>query len=173
MTDERYPTGKFQYQPDTNQAQKKQFIDKLSALPRELRKAVEGMTEKQLSTPYRQGGWTIRQVIHHIADSHINAYIRFKLTMTEDQPTIKPYNEKLWAELVDATSSSVETSLALIESIHARMTTLLRSFTPEDFSRTFIHPEHGIMNLDRQVQLYAWHGRHHIGHIMLVKDRKQ
>jgi uncharacterized damage-inducible protein DinB len=173
MADERYPIGKFQYQPDTDQSQKKQFIEKIAAMPRELRQAVQGMTEQQLNTPYRSGGWTVRQVVHHMADSHMNAYIRFKLAMTEDQPTIKPYNEKLWAELPDATSASVERSMALIESLHDRWTILLRSFTPHDFLRTFSHPEHGVMNLDRLLQLYAWHGRHHIAHITSVRERKK
>lgn len=173
MTDERYPIGTFQYQPTIDHSQRKQFLEKIAALPRELRDAVHGMTEQQFNIPYRSGGWTVRQVIHHMADSHMNAYMRFKLALTEDQPTIKPYNEKLWAELKDSTSASIETSLVLIESLHDRWTIFMCSLTPPDFERTFNHPEHGIMNLDRLLQLYAWHGRHHTAHILSVRDRKK
>ena len=173
MADERYPIGKFQFQPNNDQQQRKQFIDQLAAMPRPLREAVEGLTERQLEMTYRAGGWSVRQVVHHLADSHLNAYVRFKLAMTEDQPTIKPYSEKLWAELIDAKSASVQTSLALIESIHNRLVIFLRSFSPHDFERTFVHPEHGIMNLDRLLQLYAWHGRHHTAHILSVRDQNK
>ena len=173
MTDERYPIGKFEFQPTVDHSQRKQYLDKIASLPRELRDAIRGMSEQQFNTPYRSGGWTVRQVVHHIADSHLNAYVRFKLAMTEEQPTIKPYDEKLWADLRDATSASVETSLALIESLHNRWSIFMNSFVPRDFERTFNHPEHGIMNLDRLLQLYAWHGRHHTAHIHMVRDRKK
>lgn len=173
MVDERYPTGKFQFRPDVNHNQRKLLIRKLSSLPRELRQVVRGLSKKQLATPYRSGGWTAAQVVHHLADSHMNAYMRLKLAMTETRPTIKPYNEQLWAELPDATSLAVEPSLRLLESLHTRMTAQFRSLQPEDFSRTFQHPEHGLMTLDWLLQLYTWHGRHHIGHITLVKKRKR
>ncbi len=171
MQDERYPIGKFEFRPDIDNDRRKQFIDQIAALPRELGKVTKDLTEKQLETPYRAGGWTARQVVHHIADSHLNAYIRFKLTITEDQPTIKPYQEKLWAEVSDATSASLESSMSLIEGLHSRWVVFLRSLSPKDFERTFVHPEHGIMNLDRLLQLYAWHGRHHTAHIKSVRDR--
>jgi len=136
-----------------------------------LREAVQNLGQEQLDTPYRPGGWTIRQVVHHLPDSHLNAYTRFKLGITEQQPTIKPYEEHLWAELVDAKSSPIEPSLTMLESLHNRWVIFLRSLSAADYARTINHPASGIMNLDRLLQLYAWHGRHHVAHITALRER--
>lgn len=135
-----------------------------------LRAAVEGLTEAQLDTPYRPGGWTVRQVVHHVPDSHLNAYIRMKLALTEDGPTIKPYDENLWAELSDS-RMPVDASLSLMDALHRRWVTVLRSLQPADFARTFLHPEAGVVSLDRLIALYAWHGRHHVAHITSLRQR--
>jgi hypothetical protein len=129
------------------------------------------MTDEQLETPYRDGGWTVRQTVHHIADSHMNSYTRFRLALTEDKPTIKPYNEKDWAELIDARTGAIELSLSLIEAMHARWVMLLRSMAPEDFRRPFIHPEYGERRLDWNTLLYGWHCRHHLAHITRLRER--
>jgi hypothetical protein len=148
-----------------------EFIQRIADAPPEVKAAVQGLTEKQLDTPYREGGWTVRQVVHHLPDSHINSYVRFRLALTEDEPTIKPYNERLWAELFDARTAPVALSLQLLESLHERWVMLLRSLKPSDFSRTFRHPEHGARNLDWLLQLYAWHGRHHVAHITSLREK--
>jgi uncharacterized damage-inducible protein DinB len=171
MTDLRYPVGKFQPEPELNDVSRQNLIRQITEAPAKLREAVKGLTEEQLDTPYRPGGWTVRQVVHHIPDSHMNAYIRFKLGMTEQQPPVKPYKEGLWAELVDAKSSPIEPSLTLLESLHQRWTVFLRSMATADFARTVNHPENGMMTLDRVLQLYAWHGRHHVAHITSLRDR--
>jgi hypothetical protein len=129
------------------------------------------MSDHQLDTPYREGGWTVRQVAHHLSDSHMNAYIRIKLALTENEPTIKPYEEKLWAELVDARTMPIEPSLQILESLHKRWVLLLRSLTPPDFSRTFRHPQSGVRNVDWILQLYAWHGHHHVAHVTSLKEK--
>jgi len=147
------------------------FIRQIADAPAELRSALAGLSEEQLDTPYREGGWTVRQVVHHLADSHLNAFVRFKLGMTEDQPTIKTYDQQRWAELADAKAAPVETSLALIESLHKRFAVLLRSMSAADFARTMNHPEQGIVTLDRYLSLYAWHGRHHVAHITSLRER--
>jgi uncharacterized damage-inducible protein DinB len=170
-TDLRYPVGKFQPEPELNDVSRQNLIRQIAETPAKLREAVKGLTEEQLDTPYRPGGWTVRQVVHHIPDSHMNAYVRMKLGITELEPTIKPYKESLWAELVDAKSSPVEPSLMLLESLHQRWLVFLRSMATADFSRTIIHPENGPMKLDRIVQLYAWHGRHHVAHITSLRER--
>ena len=140
-------------------------IDAIAATPANLRSAVRGLSEAQLDTPYRLGGWTVRQVVHHVPDSHSNAYTRFKLTLTEDVPTIKPYDEGAWAKLDDTRTTPIETSLAMMDALHDRWVRLLRSLGPADFARTLNHPENGIMNLDQLLALYAWHGAHHVAHI--------
>lgn len=140
-------------------------IDAIAATPANLRSAVRGLSEAQLDTPYRPGGWTVRQVVHHVPDSHSNAYTRFKLTLTEDVPTIKPYDEGAWAKLDDTRTTPIETSLAMMDALHDRWVRLLRSLGPADFARTLNHPENGIMNLDQLLALYAWHGAHHVAHI--------
>ena len=171
MTDLRYPVGKFEPEPELSDTSRQNLIRQITEAPARLREAVKGLTEEQLDTPYRPGGWTVRQVVHHIPDSHMNAYIRFKLAMTEEQPPVKPYREALWAELVDGKSSPIEPSLTLLESLHQRWTVFLRSMATVDFARTVNHPENGIMTLDRILQLYAWHGRHHVAHITSLRDR--
>jgi uncharacterized damage-inducible protein DinB len=171
MTDLRYPVGKFSPEPELNDVSRQNLIRQITEAPAKLREAIKGLTEEQLDTPYRPGGWTVRQVVHHIPDSHMNAYIRFKLGMTEQEPQVKPYKEKLWAELVDAKSSPIEPSLTLLESLHQRWTVFLRSMATADFARTVNHPENGMMTLDRVLQLYAWHGRHHVAHITSLRER--
>ena len=147
------------------------MIDQISAVPTHMRDAVSGLTPAQLDTPYREGGWTLRQVIHHVPDSHLNAYCRFKLALTEDVPTIKPYDESRWAELADTHDTPVKTSLALLESLHFRWVCLLRSMKPADFQRRLNHPESGPMSVDNLLALYAWHGRHHVAHITSARER--
>ncbi|RPJ53859.1 MAG: putative metal-dependent hydrolase, partial [Acidobacteria bacterium] len=142
-------------------------VAQIEQLPAQLRAAVAGMTEKQLDTPYREGGWTARQVVHHMADSHLNALARFRLTLTEERPAIKGYDEKKWAELPDAAHGPVEMSLRLIEGLHARWAALLQSFSPADWKRTFLHSERGELSLETTGRLYAWHCRHHLAHIRL------
>ena len=134
-------------------------------MPARLRELVNGLDEKKLATPYRDGGWTIRQVVHHVPDSHLNAYIRLKFALTEPEPTIKPYDEAAWANLADTRDTPVETSLVLLETLHDRWTRLLRSLQPEDFARRFVHPDHGPVNIDWLIAMYAWHGRHHTAHV--------
>ena len=136
-----------------------------------LRQAVAGLNDEQIDTPYREGGWTVRQVVHHVADSHMNAYVRARLTLTEDRPLVQPYDEKVWAVLHDARTAPIEPSLALIEGLHARFVALLRSLSPSDFTRTFRHPETGEWSLERLVAFYAWHGKHHTAHIRSLRER--
>jgi len=171
MTDLRYPIGKCLPQQELTDPERLVLIRQIAETPANLREAVRTLTNEQLDTPYRPGGWTVRQVVHHIPDSHMNAYIRFKLGMTEQEPPVKPYKENLWAELVDAKSSPIEPSLALLESLHQRWTVFLRSMATADFARTVNHPENGVMSLDRVLQLYAWHGRHHVSHITSLRER--
>jgi uncharacterized damage-inducible protein DinB len=171
-TDYRYPIDKFQWEENLSDARRPEMIAQIEEAPAKLRAAVQGLSAAQLDTPYREGGWTVRQVVHHVADSHLNAYVRFKLALTEDQPTIKTYEQQLWAETVDARSAPVEVSLALIESLHSRWVMFLKSLSAADFARTFNHPEHGAMTLERLLALYAWHGRHHVGHITGLRERK-
>jgi len=132
---------------------------------------VAGLSQEQIDTPYRPGGWTVRQVVHHVPDSHLNSYIRFRLALTEQEPTIKPYDEKRWAELADSRTGPMEVSLALLESLHARWVLLLRALTAADWKRTYRHPELGVVNLERTASLYAWHGRHHVAHITSLRQR--
>lgn len=171
MTDLRYPIGKFNWQGESSPARREQFINDMSELPAALRAALAGLTEEQLDTPYRDGGWTVRQVIHHLADSHLNSYVRTRLALTEETPTIKAYDETQWAELEDARRAPVEVSLALLESLHDRWVRLLRSLQPEDFARQFKHPERGAMSLDANLAIYSWHGQHHTAHITGLRER--
>jgi len=151
--------------------QRSELIAQIAETPARLRQAVEGLTEEQLDTPYRPGGWSVRQVAHHVPDSHLNSYARFKLALTENEPTIKTYHEDLWAELADSRATPVEVSLALLESLHHRWVILLRSIGDADWSRKLRHPEVGTITLDQLLTLYGWHGRHHVAHVTSLRQR--
>ncbi len=169
--DLRYPVGKFKFPETVSVDERNRFIDEIAAAPAHLKAAVAGLSAAHLDTPYRPGGWTVRQLVHHVPESHMNSYIRYKWALTEDEPTIKPYFEDRWAELSDARTSPIEPSLALLESLHQRWITLLRALTEEDWKRTFRHPEQGLVRLDQNAALYAWHGRHHVAHITGLRER--
>ncbi|MBX5478511.1 MAG: putative metal-dependent hydrolase [Pyrinomonas methylaliphatogenes] len=171
MEDLRYPIGRFNFKDEVTAEQRLIFIDEIAETPRRLRLAVAGLSEEQLDTPYRPQGWTVRQVVHHLPDSHLNAYMRFKLALTEDEPVIKTFLEGSWAELEDARAAPIEISLSLLEALHMRWVMLLRSLGEADFARTFRHPEWGIVSLDKHLALYAWHGRHHIAQITSLRQR--
>jgi uncharacterized damage-inducible protein DinB len=171
MTDLRYPIGKFTYTGSLTEDQKQKFLDDIAQAPANLRAAVKGLSDQQLDTPYRPEGWTVRQVAHHVPDSHLNAYVRFKLALTEEEPTIKPYAEDRWAKLSDTQDTPVAVSLSMLDSLHDRWVRLLRSLHPDDWKRTFRHPEMGVMNLEKTLALYAWHGRHHVAHITSLRER--
>jgi uncharacterized damage-inducible protein DinB len=171
MTEDlRYPIGKFQFDPNVTPEQRQAGIAAVEALPQRLRAAVAGLTEEQLETPYREGGWTVRQVVHHLADANVNSYVRFKLGMTEQTPPIKPFEENGWATTPD-TKAPVEASLQLLDGLQARWAMLLKGMSPADFARTVAHPVAGEMTLDRVLALYAWHGRHHTAHITALRQR--
>jgi uncharacterized damage-inducible protein DinB len=171
MTDPRYPIGKFSYNGPLTAEQRQQFLNDIEQTPRKLRAAVSGLSEQQLNTPYREGGWTVRQLAHHVPDSHMNSYIRFKLALTEDDPTIKPYLEDRWAELPEAKRAPVDVSLALLDSLHQRWMLMLRNLTDADWQRTFRHPEMGPMTLEKNLALYSWHGRHHVAHVTSLREK--
>jgi hypothetical protein len=165
----RYPTGPFVMEPNPTPAHRAQWISEIERAPALIRAAVSALPEGGLDKPYRPGGWTARQVVHHVADSHINSYVRFRLALTEDEPTIKTYQESRWAELTDARTSPVDVSFQLLDALHSRWVTLLRSLTDADHAKKFNHPELGMVNLTRNLALYAWHGRHHEAHIRLIR----
>ena len=169
--DPRYPIGKFVYDGPPTEQQRSEFIANIEQTPAALRAAVKGLTPQQLDTPYRDGGWTVRQVVHHVPESHMNAYIRFKLALTEDEPTIKPYEEDRWAKLPDAQAVPIEVSLALLDSLHTRFVQVLRGMKNDDWKRTFRHPEQGIVPLEKNLALYSWHGRHHVAHVTELRKR--
>ena len=171
MSDPRFPIGKFHFDGPPSDEQRSKLITEIEQAPADLRAALNRLTPQQLDTPYRDGGWTVRQVTHHVPESHMNAYIRFKLALTEDVPTIKPYAEDRWAELADINLAPVETSLALLESLHTRWVILLRSLKTVEWKRTFNHPEAGIMSLEKSLGLYAWHGKHHVAHVTELRKR--
>jgi len=171
MSDLRYPIGKFHFDGPPTEEQRKKFIDDIAQAPANLRTAVKGLSDQQLDTPYRPDGWTVRQVAHHVPDSHLNAYVRFKLALTEQEPTIKPYAENLWAQLPDTAATPVEVSLTMLDSLHNRWVRLLNSLKPEDWKRSFRHPELGLVSLEKNLALYAWHGRHHVAHITSLRER--
>src|SRR5579863_5557359 len=171
MTDLRYPIGKFHYEGPPTADQRQKFITEIAQAPANLRAAVNGLTNPQLDTPYRPQGWTVRQVAHHVPDSHLNAYVRYKLALTEDEPTIKPYAEDRWAQLADTRTTPIEVSLAMTDSLHTRWVQLLRSLKPEDWKRTFRHPELGLVSLEKNLALYSWHGNHHIAHVTELRKR--
>ncbi len=169
--DLRYPIGKLNrksaYTPDERRA----AIDAFAVAPRDLRRAVERLSDGQLDTPYRPGGWTVRQLVHHVADSHMNAYARFRLAITEDNPTIKPYEEAKWAELTDAKTLPVGVSLDLLDAMHERLVTLLRATPDAAFARMLSHPENGPMTIDALLSVYSWHGAHHVAHVTSLAER--
>jgi hypothetical protein len=167
----RYPIGRFQKPQAADGDQRNAWIEDLERLPAQLRKATGDLDAQQLDTPYRPGGWTVLQLVHHLADSHINGYARFRLAMTEQTPLIKAYDEKAWAELPDARTAPIGLSLSLVENVHARLVTLLRSMTEQDFMRTYRHPETGEASLGAALALYAWHSRHHLAHIENLRQR--
>lgn len=170
--DFRFPIGTFEHAEDITLEQREAWIRDIAELPLLLKQAVQGLTEEQLRTPYREGGWSVKQVVHHVADSHMNSYIRFKLALTEENPTIRPYYEDRWAELSDSDLEPVETSLQLLDSLHRRWVRLLTSMTDEQFALTFYHPgSQETVRLDTNVGVYSWHGRHHLAHITSLKER--
>jgi len=168
MTDKRYPIGKYQPQPFSEQ-QLKDWIDEIRLLPTDLERAITNMDEAQLNTPYREGGWKIKQVVHHVADSHMNAYCRFRLGLTEINPVICAYDEKAWAELIDYETIPVNVSITLLHALHIRWVAVLVNIEPEQWERTVFHPQQ-----QKQISLwnllgtYAWHGKHHLAHVLLV-----
>jgi hypothetical protein len=168
--DLRYPIGKFDRLEILTSEERREHIEAIAATPAHLNAAVSGLKPEQLDTPYRPGGWTVRQVAHHVPDSHMNAFIRFKLALTEDEPIIKPYREDRWAELADA-KAPIEPSLVLLENLHKRWVLLLHSLAPPDFARKLRHPELGLMTLDQTLAVYGWHGRHHVAHITGLRER--
>ena len=170
MSDERYPIGKFTPVTALSAAERKARIAEIEAAPADFRRAVAGLNDAQLDTPYRTGGWTVRQVAHHLPDSHMNAYIRFKWGLTEEFPAIKTYEEKDWAKTPEMTAP-IAMSLDLLTALHQRWVTLLRAMTPDDFARAVQHPEWGAPTLDTLVALYAWHGRHHTAHVTSLRQR--
>src|ERR1044071_7220890 len=161
----RYPIGKFEFHNAPSPEERAILINHIAETPAKLRSAIQGLTSQQMETPYREGGWTVRQVAHHVPESHMNSYIRFKLALTEDKPTIKPYFEDRWAKMQDAIVSPIAPSLDLLQALHERWVWLLRSLKEDDFDRSFQHPELGVVSLEKNVALYAWHGRHHVAHI--------
>lgn len=172
MTDLRYPVGRLTYDNDVTEEKRRTWIRQIADTPGALRAAVAGLDDAQLDTPYRPGGWTVRQVLHHVPDSHMNAYIRFKLALTEENPTIRPYDEAAWAAVADTARTDPLVSLALLDALHQRWVILLDSMKPEDFARPLLHPENGPMTMDRLLQMYAWHGRHHVAHITELRRRE-
>jgi hypothetical protein len=171
MQDLRFPTGTFAPETTITPEKRRRCIQTIAATPRAMREAVAGLDDAQLDTPYRPDGWSVRQVLHHVPDSHMNAYLRFKLALTEDNPTIKTYKEAEWAKLADTRGTPPEVSLSLLEAVHHRWIVLLESLRGADFERPLVHPEQGQITLDRLLQLYAWHGPHHVAHITGLRKR--
>ena len=169
--DLRYPIGTFSFQGPLSSQERQKLIDQIATTPENMRDAVSGLDDAQLDTPYRPEGWTVRQVVHHVPESHLTSYIRFKLALTEDEPTIKPYFEDRWAQLDDARQAPISLSLDLLDAVHGRWVWFLRSLKQDDFQRTFRHPEIGIVSLDKNVALYAWHGPHHVAQITSLRER--
>ena len=171
MTDPRYPIGKWERRDTLTAGERATMIAQVGEVPARMRTAIAGLDEAQLDTPYREGGWTVRQVVHHVPDSHLNSYTRFKLALTEEERTIRPYDEAKWAALSDSRDTPVETSLTMLGALHDRWTILLRAMSDDDFRRTLRHPDIGVMSLDALLSLYAWHGRHHVGHVTSLRER--
>jgi hypothetical protein len=166
-----YPIGKFDRNQTVAPDRYPELIAVIAGAGALFRAAVAGLTDTQLDTPYRPDGWTVRQVIHHVADSHANAYVRFRMALTEDEPTIKPYKEKKWAELPDASKGPIEVSLTLIDALHTRLSALMKTMKSADFQRTYRHPEDGVIRLELVLAMYAWHCRHHAAHITSLRQR--
>jgi len=166
-----FPIGRWQRKPVLSADERLTALGDIAAAPGNLASAVSGLSEQQIDTPYRPGGWTVRQLVHHVADSHMNAYTRFRLALTEDNPTIKPYDEAKWAMLEDAHTMPVNVSLDLLARLHERWSVLLRSMKPDDFQRTLNHPENGPMTMDALLSLYQWHGKHHTAHVTALRER--
>lgn len=170
----RYPEGKFSFNANADTKEIEHWISQIKKLPSDVRNAVKGLSEEQLNTTYREGGWTVKQVVHHLADSHINAYVRIKLALTENHPTIKPYEEAKWAELVDAKNLPVEISLSLLDSLHARWVHVLKQLSANEYEKTVFHPESKRdMSVKFLISLYAWHSKHHTAHITSLRERKR
>jgi hypothetical protein len=167
--DRRFPVGPFKLDLRVTPEKRRQWIAEMDRLPANMRQALDALPAHGLDTPYREGGWTARQVVHHVADSHLNAYIRIKLALTEDNPTIKTYEEHLWAELVDSRTADPQISLGILDGVHCRLTMVLDSLAPEQFARPAVHPANGPTTVDGLLQMYAWHSRHHVGHVQLIK----
>lgn len=166
--DRRYPIGRVTFAPDVTPELRREWIEQIRRFPADFRATAAALAPPLLDTPYREGGWTARQVIHHVADSHLNAYVRFRWTLTEDRPAIKTYDEEAWAALADARTADPAPSLALIDAVHTRLHLLLSSLGPAEFARTAVHPEWGAISVDWLLQMYAWHGRHHRAHLELI-----
>lgn len=174
MTDDpRYPIGNFSFDSPISESDYPKLIAEIERAPELFRAAIKGLSKEQLATPYRDGGWTVTQVIHHVPDSHMNAYCRFKLALTEKEPQVKPYDEAEWAKLADASKTPIEVSLSLLEALHKRWVVLLRSLSSADFQRGYYHPEHKrVFKLANVLAMYAWHGQHHAAHITSLRKRK-
>ena len=168
--DPRYPVGKFVLDKDVTPAKRRAWLAQLEVLPQDVKQALAELPPGGLDTPYREGGWTARQVVHHLADSHMNAYTRIKLALTEDAPAVKTYEEQLWAEMPDSKMDPAP-SVAILEGVHTRLATVLESLSPEQFARTATHPQWGAVTVDFFAQLYAWHCRHHVAHIRMAAER--
>jgi uncharacterized damage-inducible protein DinB len=172
VTDLRYPIGRFTVEGEITPERRAAWIGEVADAPLQLRAAVKELTEEQLDTPYRPGGWTVRQVVHHVPDSHLNAYVRFKLALTEENPTVKPYEESRWAELPDTAGTPIGVSLMMLEALHRRWVVLLRAMDEAQWARNYFHPEQAkLVRLDGVLALYAWHGRHHVAHITSLRER--
>ena len=169
--DLRYPVGPFEFAGTLSNGERQTLIDQIAATPEKMRAAVAGLSDEQIDTPYRPEGWTVRQVVHHVPESHMNSYVRFKLAITEEEPTIKAYFEDRWAQLDDAQQAPVGLSLDLLDALHGRWVWFLRSLKDADFQRTFYHPEMGTISLNENIALYAWHGRHHVAHVTSLRER--
>ena len=170
--DLRYPVGEFKMEATISDARRGAMLRDIAELPAKLRAAIAGLNDQQLDTPYRDGGWTVRQTVHHVADSHVNSYIRVRFAATEENPTIMPYPEAVWAELPDAKHAPVEVSLKILEGLHHRWVMLFESFKPEDWQRTMFHPERGKLDMITVLALYSWHSKHHVAHITELRKRK-
>ena len=172
VQDHRYPIGRFITPSETGKAQREVWTGQIERLPVELRNAVADLSDEQLDTPYREGGWSVRQVVHHMPDSHMNSYVRFRLALTEESPLIKPYDEAAWAELADARTAPISVSLALLEALHTRWMLLIRSLAEGEFARSFQHPALGSVTLGKALAVYAWHSKHHLAQITSLRSRR-